>query len=164
MIKLKQSLFGGTFHRAFTPFFYFLASMNEGNMQKMWKKIISLELYKGCLKMNGRQMRRQIDKASQTQLLRGENEATNEPYYIHRKRGKGKESNVSQMTLHPQEIMLCYVLLPPCSLLHPSPLLSWNSPEHSVYTERLGNRCAARVQRWQRTGRFHKQVQVIPRN
>lgn len=125
--------------------------------QKMWKKRIFLNPYR-------RQMKRQIDKASQTQSLRGENEATNEPYYIHRKRGKGKESNVSQMTLHPQEIMLCYVLLPPRSLLFPSPLLSWNSPEHSVYTERLGNRCAARVQRQQRTERFHKRVQATPMN
>lgn len=70
--------------------------------------------------MNGRQMKRQIDKASQTQLLRGENEATNEPYYIHRKRGKGKESNVSQMMLHPQEIMLCVA----ASLLPVAPLPS----------------------------------------
>lgn len=150
----------------FSPLFYFLASMNEGNMQKMWKKMISLEPYKGCQKMNRRQMRRQIDKAGQTQLLRGENEATNEPYYIHRKRGKGKEMFPRwRFTLR----RLCYVMCcclpaPCCSPLLPSPLLSWNSPEHNVYTERLGNRCAARVQRQQRTERFHKWVQVIPRN
>lgn len=84
--------------------------------------------------------------------------------HTQRKRGKGKRSNASQMTLHPQEIMLCYVLLPPCSLLHTSPLLSWNSPEHDVYTERLGNRCAARVQRRQRIQRLYKPVHVITRN
>lgn len=80
MVEFKLGLFCVTFHSAFTKRSYFLlASMNEGNMQKTWKKIICLDPYKGCQKMNGRQMKRQTDKAGQTQLLRGENEATNEP-------------------------------------------------------------------------------------
>lgn len=102
----------------FMVFSYYLFSMSEGNLQKTWKNIISLESYTGCQKINERQMRRQIDKAGKTWLLRGENKATNKPFYIHRKRGK--ESNVSQMTLHLQEIILCVA----ASLLPAAPLPS----------------------------------------
>lgn len=112
----------------FMVFSYYFFSMSEGNLQKTWKNIISLESYTGCQKINERQMRRQIDKAG-TWLLRGENKATNKPFYIHRKRGKGKESNVSQMTLHLQEIILCVAasLLPAAPL--PSSVLELTGPQ-----------------------------------